>query len=488
MWAARLRGTRGFQKVVALKTLLPDGPNRQLLEQMLLDEARNAAAIQHPNVAQYLDLGEQDGLLFLVMEWIDGEPVSSLIKRSRLYGGVPFEIGVEVAVQAARGLHAAHTLCDANGMPLGLVHCDVSPQNVMVTSSGAIKLIDFGIARATKRAAPPDDGLVRGKLSFMAPEQILGGPIDPRTDVFSLGLVLYLLTTGKHPFAAANPTETMRRIRDAASIPPPSVYHSEYPDALESVLLRALSHDPERRFANAEAFMTALSEAVPRRAEPREIATFVEHISGAELAARRAAIADALKRVEAFEPPSSEPPLSSRPIVGALEAYSIAPPSVRTADVESPPSSTVPATVMSTPAEPDFSPRRGKGFIASALAFGVAVAFGGFALRAAVTSEPSAPAASVAASVGLGESDAAPKTAADGAPTTPGPELEGEASDVPEIETPATAAASATKACTPCGPNGECCEERKPAKKPPVRRRTRAKRPDEANTVKRYGI
>src|SRR5690606_3575424 len=284
-----------------------------------------------------------------------------------------------------------------NGMPLGLVHCDVSPQNVMLTSSGVVKLIDFGIARATNRAAPPDDGLVRGKLSFMAPEQILTGVVDARTDVFSLGLVLYLLTTGKHPFAAANPTETMRRIRDAASLPPPSVYHSEFPDALENVVLRALRHDPNERFANAEELMTALSEAVPRRAEPPEMAAFVQHISGAALAARRAAIADALKLVESFDHPLSERSPSSQQLAASFPPYSIAPPSQRTADVESPPSSTVPATVMSTRAEPEVLPRRGRGRVLGAMALGVTAAFLVLAVRQWTTLASGAPAPNVAA-------------------------------------------------------------------------------------------
>src|SRR5688500_14062990 len=136
VWAARLRGTRGFQKVVALKTLLANGSEGHTLEQMLLDEARHASAIQHANVAQYLDVGEQDGVLFLVMAWLDGESLSRLIKNARKTCGIPLSLAIEIAAQVCKGLHAAHELKDENGRSLGLVHCDVSPQNIMLTSTG----------------------------------------------------------------------------------------------------------------------------------------------------------------------------------------------------------------------------------------------------------------------------------------------------------------------------------------------------------------
>ncbi|HEY8943677.1 MAG TPA: serine/threonine-protein kinase, partial [Polyangiaceae bacterium] len=168
VWAARLRGTRGFQKLVAIKTLFTaEGGDHERLERMLLEEARLASQIQHPNVAQYLDLGERNGVLYVVMEWVDGEALGSLMRLATGAGGIPLEISVQIVAQACNGLHGAHELRDAQGRALGLVHCDVSPQNLMISANGAVRLIDFGIARATHGRG--EEHLVAGKLAFMAP-------------------------------------------------------------------------------------------------------------------------------------------------------------------------------------------------------------------------------------------------------------------------------------------------------------------------------
>src|SRR5688572_12137778 len=315
VWAARLRGTRGFQKVVALKTLLASGPEGQALEQMLLDEARHAAAIQHPNVAQYLDVGEQEGVLFLVMEWLDGESLSTLIKNARRTCGIPLGVAVEIVVQACKGLHAAHELRDGSGHPLGLVHCDVSPQNIMLTGAGAAKLIDFGVARATRGAASGTN-VVTGKLSFMAPEQIRGREFDRRADLFSLGIVLYLLSTGKHPFPGKTPREIMQRIRVGGALRPPSQILPGFPRALERVILRALEHSPDNRFATASEMANELLRAAPERADEPALAAFVERVCSAELDVKRGAIARALALAPAVSDSQkfaiSTPPPSSR--------------------------------------------------------------------------------------------------------------------------------------------------------------------------------
>jgi eukaryotic-like serine/threonine-protein kinase len=209
VWAARMRGTRGFQKVVAIKTILPGAADNARMEEMFLEEAQLAAQIHHPNVVATHDLGEHDGVLYLVMEWVEGEPLNAVLTKAT--GGVPLPIAVNLIGQACKGLHAAHDLRDDHGSLLGVVHRDVSPQNILVTYNGTAKLVDFGIAKATSKASGlTEAGEVKGKFAYMAPEQVRGGKLDARTDLFALGILLYAITTGKHPFRGENPPKPCR--------------------------------------------------------------------------------------------------------------------------------------------------------------------------------------------------------------------------------------------------------------------------------------
>ncbi len=173
VWAARLRGTRGFQKLVAVKTILAGAIDSTRLEQMFLEEAQLASQIHHANVVQTLELGEHEGTLYLVMEWVDGEPVSQVLAQAAEKGGLPLAVAVNLIAQVCHGLHAAHELRDENGDLVGVVHRDVSPQNILITPSGKAKLVDFGIAKVTSRASNmTQQGEVKGKFGYMAPEQV----------------------------------------------------------------------------------------------------------------------------------------------------------------------------------------------------------------------------------------------------------------------------------------------------------------------------
>jgi serine/threonine-protein kinase len=238
VWAARLRGTRGFSKIVALKTMNRSLSQDPQFERLFLAEAALAAKIRHPSVCAIHDLGEERGILFLVMDWVDGDSLATL---SSLAGPIPCGVSVRLAADAARGLHA--------GERAGIVHRDISPQNVLVTADGHVSVVDFGIAKSVAdHDRSTRSGYVRGKLRYLAPEQIHGEEVDGRADIFALGIVIYELTTGEHPFAAPTDLATILRIGgpDAAPRPP----RSDFPEALWTVLERALSKDPAERFAS----------------------------------------------------------------------------------------------------------------------------------------------------------------------------------------------------------------------------------------------
>lgn len=467
VWAARLRGSRGFRKLVAIKTILASNSEDPSFEQMLLAEASLASQIQHPNVAQCLDLGEHDGVLYLVMEWVDGEPLDYALKCALAQGGFPLPIAVEIVAQACKGLHAAHELRDAHGAPLGLVHRDVSPQNLMVTYSGAVKLVDFGIAKATHRApASTGSGEVKGKLSYMSPEQARGEVIDRRTDLFALGVILYLLTTGRHPYRGETPLETLRRICSNEPVVAPDQLVRGYPPALAAVVMKAIARDQHARFATADELLQALEGAAPRAGEGA-VARFLQQICGARGTDRQTAIRDALLLVEGRE--ASELTPGSEREYSSLRAVSVGRESSRARHaavaVEPPP----------TP-DPQRGSRRQKAVLAGVL--GV-IAFGGLVARASLGevapsgSWTSAPAAAPAAPQEASLPAAAPRMAApaNAAPAAVNPPLP--TGDAARGPIPAVAS-SAPHAVAPAS-----SAEQPPAAKQPLSRATAAtsKRP-----------
>jgi serine/threonine protein kinase len=321
VWAARLRGSRGFQKWVAIKTILPDVIDNTRMERMFLEEAQLASQIHHPNVVGTLELGEHEGTLYLVMDWVDGEPLNRVLAKASEAGGLPLTIAVNLIGQACKGLYAAHELRDDNGELMGLVHRDVSPQNLLVSFSGTAKLVDFGIAKATARSSGlTEAGEVKGKFAFMAPEQVRGQVVDCRTDLFALGILLYSITTGRHPFRGAHPGETLQNICSDRPPTPPREFLPDYPEALEAVVMKALSKPPEQRFASGYEMFAALDEAVPEALEARfelRVAEYLTGLFGAHASARRAAIRLAQEQADRQRADASS---SS---VGTLRAISI---------------------------------------------------------------------------------------------------------------------------------------------------------------------
>lgn len=287
VYLARMRGPGGFLKWVAIKTIHGHMSTESRITDMFLDEARIAASIQHPNVVQLLDLGKEDGELYIAMEYLHGEHLRSVTSAAhRGLGSFPYELAAYVIAKTARGLHHAHAAKDATGVPLSIVHRDVSPQNIIVTYDGLVKLTDFGVAKAAGRISKTMSGRVKGKWAYMAPEQVLNENIDRRADIFSLGTVLWEITTGARLFKAESEVRTVMRITSGRA-PPPSSITSDYPKKLERIVMRALSRRPADRYATAAAMAEELDEFVAltgRAVGGDEIADLMETIFSSRIA------------------------------------------------------------------------------------------------------------------------------------------------------------------------------------------------------------
>jgi len=255
---ARSRGLAGFSRRVVIKRLLPNLVADPEYVTMFLDEARIAAALQHANIVQVFEIGQDLDGYFLVMEHVDGKNLRRILERCERRGRrIPLEHAIAVGMNIASGLHAAHEACNDDGSLLGIVHRDVSPTNVMITFDGCVKLIDFGIALASKRETVTRTGVLKGKPSYMAPEQIQRQPVDRRADIFCLGSLLFEITTGTALVSESSQHESLRRIVKG-TLPRPSEIVSGYPIALEKILMRALQRDPNDRYSTAEQFLVAL--------------------------------------------------------------------------------------------------------------------------------------------------------------------------------------------------------------------------------------
>jgi serine/threonine-protein kinase len=312
VWAARLRGSRGFQKIVAVKTMLPKLSEDPQFEKMFLDEASLASRIHHPNVVEVLDLGEEAGVLFIAMEWLDGAPLNQVMKAAKSASGIPIPVAIHILTHAAEGLHAAHELKDDAGTLVGLVHRDVSPQNIIVGYDGFTKMVDFGLAKATALGdGATRAGQLKGKISYMAPEQIKGEPLDRRADVFALGVVLYAVTTGKHPFRRESEGATLFAISAPESAPAPSRFMA-YPPPLEAVLMKAIAKKPDDRYSSSLEFARALEETLPEAERVHggeRVGAFVKALLGTQHDQSRAALMEAMKRADrmSLAPPGQAP-------------------------------------------------------------------------------------------------------------------------------------------------------------------------------------
>jgi serine/threonine-protein kinase len=271
VFLARKKGV-GFEKLVVMKRILPHLQEDEDFLAMLLDEARLTARLNHPNIAQVFDVEVEAGEHVVVMEYIEGEDVRRIEKRVSDQGiSFPLGIAIRIVADAAAGLDYAHRARDDHGGPLNMVHRDVSPQNVLVGFDGAVKVIDFGVAKALGRSQNTDAGIVKGKFAYMSPEQAWGHPVDARSDIFSLGIMLWELLCDQRLFRGQSDEETRQRVT-ACEIPPPSLFNPLVSKELETVILKALAPRKENRFESAQDFREALEQCVHRANIPASTA------------------------------------------------------------------------------------------------------------------------------------------------------------------------------------------------------------------------
>ncbi len=258
VYLARHRGVAGFQKLVVIKRVLPHLAVDGDFVEMFLKEARLAAALDHPNIAQVTDFGHDGSDYYMVLEWVQGHDLRAVIKAGvAQQGALPLDVALGIASGLASALHHAHEQSDDKGRPLGIVHRDVSPSNVLVATNGAVKVIDFGIARAVGVSRTTRAGVVKGKAGYMSPEQCRDDALDRRTDVFGLGIVLYEMTTGYRLFHASSDFAAMNKITEGRYVQPTEAVEG-YPPALEEIVLRCLALDPDDRYPSCDALRADL--------------------------------------------------------------------------------------------------------------------------------------------------------------------------------------------------------------------------------------
>jgi serine/threonine-protein kinase len=293
VWLARVQGKHGFEKLFAVKTILPHLAADEAFRNMFLDEARIASRIRHPHVAAIEDLGEDDGHLYMVLEWVQGDSWSKLF-AAVIEGGdaIPADLMLRIAANACAGLHAAHVLTDDAGQALNVVHRDVSPQNVMISEAGVVKVIDFGVAKAVGRASEQTrTGLIKGKLEYLAPELALAKEVDRRADVWAVGATLYQMFAGHAPYTGKNDLEVLRRITAGK---PPAPLPASVPPRVADVILRALHPDRSERVSTAADFQRLLESVMSFAVTPEDLAQALRHYLKPRIKARHQAIADSL--------------------------------------------------------------------------------------------------------------------------------------------------------------------------------------------------
>ncbi len=346
VWKAKAFGVEGFERLLAVKRILPNIAEDEEFITMFIDEAKIAVQLNHANIAQIFDLGKVDDSYFIALEFISGKDLRGIYDRCKQkpvdgMPNMPIAQACFVVMKACEGLDYAHNKRDAQGKELALVHRDVSPQNVLISFEGEVKLIDFGIAKASGKASKTQQGILKGKFGYMSPEQVRGLPLDRRSDIFSLGIVLYELLTGERLFVGESDFSTLEKVRNV-EILPPSTYNRRIGDELERIVMKALAKDVDDRYQNAidlhddlQAFMYTAGEFYSRK----DLAAWMKRVFAVEIEEESAkleqyrhmpvppvapSIQQPMPGVSASAPPGDRPRRTS----GAMAAVAPPPPPV----------------------------------------------------------------------------------------------------------------------------------------------------------------
>jgi serine/threonine-protein kinase len=353
VWVARVTGKHGFEKLVAVKTILPHLASDKGFRDMFLDEASIASRIRHPNVADIVDLGEEGSTLYMVLEWINGDSWSKLHAGVQAAGHpFPIQILLRIAADACAGLHAAHELRDDMGGLLSVVHRDVTPQNILITVGGVTKVIDFGIAKAMDRSAEETQaGMLKGKAQYMSPEQARSKNVDRRADIWAVGVILYQYLSGRLPYEGKNDIAVLRTL--VSGKPPPPLPPAVPPEVVR-VVMAALTPQIEERFQTALDMQRALEAVLPQPVTSTDVASFMVHYLEERIETRRKDLAEAIAELDeaAGKPKPVRARKSSiqelaRP---ALLDQVVGPPRAGDSSVMSSPSSAAASQVLQSPA------------------------------------------------------------------------------------------------------------------------------------------
>ena len=306
VWRARAYGVAGFERILVIKRVLDALAEDEEFVRLFIDEARIASQLQHVNIVQVFDLGQVGDQYYMAMEYVHGLDLSRLITRARNLGPFPIPLALFVVAEVLKALQFAHARTNDEGAPLHIVHCDISPQNILISYAGEVKITDFGISRAAFQAANLHK-VVRGKYAYMSPEQVEGRRLDGKSDLFSMAIVLYEALTGRRLFKAKNRDETLARVR-RAEVPSPRAYRPELSEDLEAFLLRALARSPEDRYQDAAEMLEVLSALMVReghRATNNDLAAFLKEVIDSAAAAARGDPEKPKKKGTRATPPSA---------------------------------------------------------------------------------------------------------------------------------------------------------------------------------------
>jgi len=336
VWVARGRPRPGEpEQLIAVKAMLPELASNMEFRAMFLDEGQIVRSIDHPNVVRVHDVGEAHGVLYMAMEWVEGDSLHTLIAEANKRRPIPPEVAVRLIADTASGLHAAHELRGWDGQLKEIVHCDVSPHNILIGLSGHVKLVDFGVAGAMNQISTDDEVKIRGKFGYMSPEQAQAKPLDRRSDVFSLGIVLFELTTGYRLFRGRDDRHTLELVT-WGKIPRPSHVVPTYPEKLEAIVMKALERDIERRFQTADEFRDALDTYLVQErilVPAAGVKGLLRKVLGSKIDQRRQQVRAAIRALDGAQ--SAMTLVSDEPLLAEDDAISV---SVSSAEPPSDPS------------------------------------------------------------------------------------------------------------------------------------------------------